>query len=107
MLNRIRKSFSTKLSLGILLMTVTIFVVSLGVLFTQSRHIIRTEAVGRTKAVLNTTMQHIVRNLMTIENATNTCSWMIEQQFQPEQILDFTSRIVRLNPHIDGCSISA
>jgi signal transduction histidine kinase len=88
-------------------MTVTIFVVSLGVLFTQSRHIIRTEAVGRTKAVLNTTMQHIVRNLMTIENATNTCSWMIEQQFQPEQILDFTSRIVRLNPHIDGCSISA
>lgn len=107
MLNRIRKSFSTKLSLGILLMTVTIFVVSLGVLFTQSRHIIRTEAVGRTKAVLNTTMQHIVRNLMTIENATNTCSWMIEQQFQPEQILDFTSRIVRVNPHIDGCSISA
>jgi signal transduction histidine kinase len=32
---------------------------------------------------------------------------MVEQQFQPEQILDFTSRIVRLNPHIDGCSISA
>jgi signal transduction histidine kinase len=88
-------------------MAVTIFVVSLGVLFTQSRHIIRTEAVGRTKAVLNTTMQHIVRNLMTIENATNTYSWMIEQQFQPEQILDFTNRIVRLNPHIDGCSISA
>ena len=107
MLNRIRKSFSTKLSLGILLMAVTIFVVSLGVLFTQSRHIIRTEAVGRTRAVLNTTMQNIVRNLMTIENATNTYSWMIEQQFQPEQILEFTNRIVRFNPHIDGCSISA
>ena len=107
MLNRIRKSFSRKLSLGILLMAITIFVVSLGVLFIQSRHIIRTEAVGRTKAVLNTTMQHIIRNLMTIENATNTYSWMIEQQFQPVQILDFTNRIVRLNPHIDGCSISA
>jgi len=107
MLNRIRKSFSRKLSLGILLMAITIFVVSLGVLFIQSRHIIRTEAVGRVKAVLNTTMQHIIRNLMTIENATNTYSWMIEQQFQPEQILDFTNRIVRLNPHIDGCSISA
>ena len=88
-------------------MTVTIFVVSLGVLFIQSRHIIRTEAVGRTKAVLNTTMQNIVRNLMTIENATNTYSWMIEQQFEPEQILEFTNRIVRCNPHIDGCSISA
>lgn len=107
MLNRIRKSFSTKLSLVILLLAVTIFVVSLGALFTQSRHIIRTEAVGRTNAVLNTIMQRITRNLMTIENATNAYSWMIEQSFQPESILDYTNRIVRLNPHIDGCSISA
>ena len=83
MFKRINKSFSTKLSLGILLMSVTIFVVSLGVLFTQSRHIIRTEAVGRANAVLNTTMQHVTRHLMTIENATNSYSWMIEQSFQP------------------------
>ena len=41
----IRKSFSTKLTLGILLMAVVIFVLSLGVLFTQSRHLIRTKAV--------------------------------------------------------------
>ena len=107
MFKMIRKSFSTKLSLGILLMSVTIFVVSLGVLFTQSRHIIRNEAVGRANAVLNTTMQRITRNLMTIENATNSYSWMIERSFQPESLLDFTSRMVRLNPHIDGCSISA
>ena len=103
----IRKSFSTKLSLGILAMAVTIFVVSLGVLFTQSRHIIRTEAVGRASNVLNTTMQRMTRHLMTIENATNAYSWMIEQSFQPETLLNYTNLIVRLNPHIDGCSISA
>ena len=51
MLNRIRKSFSTKLSIGILLMAITIFVVSLGVLFTQSRHFIRSEAIGRANGV--------------------------------------------------------
>ena len=107
MLNGIRKSFSAKLSLGILLMAITIFVVSLGILFTQSRHIIRTEVVGRANAVLNTTMQKLIRNLMTIENATNAYTWMIEQSFQPESILGYTKRIVQLNPHIDGCSISA
>lgn len=107
MFNRIRKSFSTKLSLGILAMAVTIFVISLGVLFTQSRHIIRREAVGRATSVLNNTMQQITRNLITIENATNTYSWMIERSFEPEAILGFSNRIVRLNPHIDGCSISA
>jgi signal transduction histidine kinase len=107
MLNRIRKSFSTKLSIGILLMAITIFVVSLGVLFTQSRHFIRSEAIGRANAVLNTTMQRLSRNLMTIENATNAYTWMIEQSFEPEKILGYTNMIVRLNPHIDGCSISA
>ena len=107
MLDRIKKSFSTKLSLGILAMTVVIFVLTLGVLFTQSLHIIRKEAVGRADAVLNTTMQDIERNLMTIENATNTYSWMIELSFTPEALLGYTNLIVRLNPHIDGCSISA
>ena len=106
MLN-IRKSFSTKLSLGILMMAVVIFVLSLGVLFTQSRHLIRTKAVGRASNVLNTTMQHMTRHLMTIENATNSYSWMIEQKFEPESLLGYSNLIVRLNPHIDGCSISA
>ena len=103
----IRKSFSTKLTLGILVMAVVIFVLSLGVLFTQSRHLIRTKAVGRASNVLNTTMQHISRHIMTIENATNSYSWMIEQSFQPESLLGYSNLIVRLNPHIDGCSISA
>ena len=103
----IRKSFSAKLSLGILILTISIFAVSLGVLFTQSRHFIRVEAVGRATNVLNATMQRMTRNLMTIENATNAYTWMIEQQFQPEKLLEFTNRIVSLNPHIDGCSISA
>ena len=103
----IRKSFSTKLSIGILMMAVVIFVLSLGVLFTQSRHLIRTKAVGRASNVLNTTMQHMTRHLMTIENATNSYSWMIEQSFEPESLLGYSNLIVRLNPHIDGCSISA
>ena len=103
----IRKSFSTKLTLGILVMAVVIFVLSLGVLFTQSRHLIRTKAVGRASNVLNTTMQHISRHIMTIENATNSYSWMIEQSFQPESLPGYSNLIVRLNPHIDGCSISA
>ncbi len=103
----IRKSFANKLILGILVLSVIIFMVSLGILFTQSRHLIRVEALGRASSVLNTTLQRVSRNLMTIENATNTYSWMAERAFEPDSILELTNRIVRLNPHIDGCSISA
>mgnify|MGYP007133709986 CR=1 FL=1 len=102
----IRRSFSAKLSLGILLLAAPIFVLSLGVLFFQSRHLIRMEALGRAQSVLNTTMQRLSLNLITIATATEANSWQVEQQFEPEALLAFTNRIVRMNPHIDGCSIS-
>ena len=98
----IRKSFSTKLALGILLLAIPIFILSLGVLFTQSRHIIRKEAVNRANSMLNTTMQRLCRNLTTIETATNTNSWLVIQNLHPDSILALTNRIVRFNPHIDG-----
>lgn len=103
----IRKSLTAKLSFGLLLLAVLIFIASQGVLFTQSRYMIRAEAVGRANSVLNTTMQRISRNLMTVETATNSITWLVEQSFQPDSLQAFSNRVVRLNPHVDGCSISA
>ena len=103
----IRKSFSTKLSVAMLILAVPIFVISLGVLFTQSRQMIRNEAMGHVSSVLNATMQQLNRHLITIETATNANLWQVEQDFTPDSILYFANRIVSLNPHIDGCSISA
>ena len=101
-----RRSFSTKLSLAIMLLAAPIFIISLGVLFTQSRHIIRMEAVGRANSMLNATMQRICRNLITIETATNAYSWFIPQHLQPDTLLDISNKVVRHNPHVDGCAIS-
>ena len=103
----VRRAFARKLSIGILLLAIPIFVVSLGILFTQSRHMIRLEAVGRANSVLNSTMQRISRNLLTIETATNAYSWLVERSLQPDSLLAYSRRVVQLNPHIDGCSISA
>ena len=103
----VRRAFARKLSIGILLLAIPIFVVSLGILFTQSRHMIRLEAVGRANSVLNSTMQRISRNLLTIETATNAYSWLIERSLQPDSLLAYSRRVVQLNPHIDECSISA
>lgn len=102
----IRRSFSTKLSIGILLMAVPIFFISLAVLFSQSRHIIRKEAIGHANSVLGTTIQRVYRHVITIETATNVNSWLITEHLDPDSLLSLSYRIVRLNPHIDGCSIS-
>ena len=101
-----RRSLSSKLSIVILLLAVPIFTLSLGVLFTQSRHLIRAEAVGRANSVLSATMQRVNRHLMTIETATNANAWLVEQSTTAQALLFYTSYIVRLNLSIDGCSIS-
>ncbi len=102
----IRKSLSAKLSICILLLAAPIFIISLGVLFTQSRNTIKRRAVDRANSVLAATMQRVSRNLSTIETATNANAWLVPRYLHPDSILTLSNRIVRLNPHIDGCSIS-
>lgn len=102
----IRKSFSTKLSLTVLLLAVPVFFISLGILFTHSRRMIREEAVGRVNSTLNTTMQRLCRHLNSVETATNAISMFIPEQLHPDSILALTRFIVSFNPSIDGCSIS-
>ena len=98
----VRKSLSKKLSVGILLLAMLIFTASLGVLFTQSRHMIRIEAVGRANSVLGSTMQQLSCHLMAIETATNSNSWMVEKALQPEALLNFTNLNLKISK---SCSL--
>ena len=102
----IRHNLSMKLCLGILLMTVPIFLISLGVFYQQSRNILLHDAMMRANGTLNTMMQRIVLHLTTVEVATNSNSWIVEEQLDPDTMLTVSHRVVQLNSYIDGCSIS-
>ena len=101
-----RISLSLKLGLGTLLLVVIVFAVSLGTLFVQSRRVVRQEAQERAWNVLNTTMQRFYRHMHTVETATDINYWLIMRYQHPDSLLATSKRIVRLNPHVDGCSIS-
>lgn len=105
-MSRINKSLSSKLSLGILLMAIPVFVLSMGVLFEQSRKNIRKEATERAMSVLSTTMQRINRHLTAIETVTDIQAWRVTDQLHPDSLFNITRNTVELNPHVDGCSIS-
>ena len=102
----IRQSLSWKLSLGILLMAMPIFALSLGILFYQSRNNIKNEAMQHASSVLNTTMLRIVRYMEVVETATNINDWEVTENLEPDSLLAYSHYIVALNGHIDGCSIS-
>ena len=103
---KIRHTFAVKVVRWVLLLAVPVFFASVGVLFWQSRKMVRTESIERANGVLSNTLQRINRYLITAETATNINAWQVEEQLTPEALKRLTDRIVRLNPYIDGCNIS-
>ena len=105
--HRLKSRLSTKLALSIVLLAVPIFVLALGILFTQSRQYIRQEATKRANSTLNTTMQRVRNYMSAVETATNSTAWLVEENFTPDSLMSISRRIVRLNRHVNGCSITA
>lgn len=106
-MRKINQTLASKLILSILLMAIPIYLVSMGILFAQSQKAIHEEAMENANSTLNATMQR-VRNYMTIvETATNSNLWFVENNFRPDSLLSLTNRIVKLNRHVSGCSITA
>ncbi len=100
----VRSSFANKLSLSILLLAIPILVLSLGILFLQSRYLIRQEVVTRSNNTLQTIMQHIRNHMSTIETAVNSNAWQMENNFTPETLEYTCHRIVDLNRNVLSCS---
>lgn len=102
----IRQSLSRKLNLGILLMAAPVFVLSLSVLFVQSRHHVKQEAKEHANSVLKTTLHRVERYMDIVETATDINDWEIAENLIPDSLLSYSRYIVTLNGNIDGCSIS-
>ena len=100
------QSLSSKLSLSILILAVPIFLTVLGLLFLQSRHLIKKEAAEQASSMLETTTQRVCRYLTTVETATNINEWLLMEHLQPDSLLAYSRRIVQLNVNVNGCSIT-
>ena len=104
--NKIRKSIATKLSLGIVVMAVPVFVICMGLLFAQTLYNLKKETDERVASTLKTMELRKVAFMNTVETATNSSDWLIKEHMQPEFLVDLTHRIVMLNANLSGCSIT-
>ena len=108
MKSKLRQNLARRLSLNIMLMAVPVFALSLGILYMQSRRLIRHEAVKRANSALRVAVQHMDNYMNTIEFSTNANAWLLEKHFLcPDSIESITQRMLRLNPNILSCSVSA
>ena len=106
-MNKSGSSLSRKLSMKIMLMAVPVFVLLLGLFYLQSRYLIRREAIERSNSILRTVIQRVSNYMCAIEVSTNANAWLLEESFCPDSLQSVSERIVRLNPYILSCSVSA
>lgn len=104
--NKIRRSIATKLSLGIVLMAIPVFVICVGLLFVQSLYNLKRETDERAASTLKTMELRKASFMSTVETATNSSDWLIKECMQPDLLLELTRRVVMLNANVDGCSIT-
>ena len=104
--NKIRRSIATKLSLGIVLMAIPVFVICVGLLFVLSLYNLKKEADGRAASTLKTMELRKASFMSTVETATNSSDWLVKECMQPDLLLELTRRVVMLNANVDECSIT-
>ena len=103
LLDLIKKRLSLKLSFGITLFLVVIFMVSLGILFARSRQMVKEGAIARAEQELENMVERVNGAMNEVEVATNTAEWhLTETQLVPDSILHYAQRIVAMNPNFDG-----
>ena len=100
-----RRKLSKELTMGILLMTAPIFILSLGLLFIQSRYLIHQEVTESSQSMLNTMLHRIKYYMNTVETAANSNVWLLEERFTPDSIRSVPERTKRLNHNITCCKV--
>lgn len=106
-MSKIRRKLTRELSLGVMLMTTPIFILSLGVLYRQSYYLIHQEVTECSQSILNTALHRVRTYMGTIESAANSNAWMLEEHFRPDSLQSVSNRIVRLNPPVISSSVFA
>ena len=104
-MNSLRRQLAAKLSIGITLLTIPIFVVALGILFLYSHHLLYQDTATHANNILQTTSQHLRSELGLVENAVNSNAWLMEENFRPDSLQSICRRLLRLNRTPVTCQV--
>lgn len=102
---RRHKDSPRKLALALVLMAAPIFVVSLGILYYQSRNYIHHESMEYAESQLNTALQRVVNYMNTVSTPAEATAWRFEEHFNREAIDSVSNLLVQLNCNVVSSSV--
>lgn len=107
MIQYLKQSLAAKLSLGVIVCMVVLFMTALGILFHYSRIAVKEEAIEKATQTLEGTMLHVENTLHEVEVSADNMKWLVEQHIDtPDSMFTFSRSILENNPHLYGCSIA-
>ena len=102
-----QKSFSTRLSLSILISTSILFIISIGIAFFTSHMLILREAELSSQRLLDATINEIELSIVEIESEVKGTAWMAnERKADPQAMYTLTAEALKRNSKIEGCAIA-
>lgn len=102
-----KNSFSTRLSLNILLLTSILFILAIGIVAFSSHKLIAEEATKSAENLLDATINEIEMSLQKVEFAVEASSWLVQEEKDNENYLyHITEEIVIENENIVGSAIA-
>lgn len=102
-----KHSFSTRLSLNILLITSILFIIAIGVAAVSSHLLIAEEATKSAENLRDATISDIEKTLLEVEQSVKSNAWMIGENIGDSTVLyHITSSITKENANIIGSAIA-
>lgn len=103
----IESSFSLRMSLYILMVAASVFILAFWGYFQQARSSVREEAMEQTQVKLDNTILQIDKVLSSVETAVQNLSWLVADKLDyPDYMYALTQQILRSNPHVVGSAIA-
>ena len=101
------KSFSTRLSLNVLLIVTILFVIVLSIVAVSSHLLISDEAKRSASNILKATILDVEKTLQTVESTVKDASWLAKENDTDEDYLyHITRKVVEENTYIIGSAIA-
>ena len=107
LIDSIRRSFSARLSIWVVLVTALVFLAVQLYVFVVARRFVRYEAINGAMRVLENTELRITRILDDVEGVADNVEWLVYRHLDsPDTLTEYTRVALQGNRDLLGCSIS-
>ena len=103
----IESSFSLRMSLYILMVAASVFLLAFWGYFSQAKSSVKEEATEQAQVKLSNTILQIEKVLNSVEAILQNLSWLVVEKLdQPDYMYELTQQVLRSNPHVVGSAIA-